>query len=932
MTFIKAFFRSTLPVVLGLAAAALHAQDLSVSKSHTGNFVRGQTGATYTITVTNALYFTSEGSVVVTETVPTGLIATSISGEGWQCSQPSGPCGRVDPVQGFQSYPPLTLTVNVATDAPSSVTNTVRICCDENSSNDTATDPTTILSNSPTITSLAASKVTSNVPNILAAITSASPIAAFKLYIGGTGFDPNQITTVSWTDTSTNTTTVIGGNSLVVTPTQIVATIPSPLFSTPVSSQVSAQIVVNQRFSADSTVASSNTGIVFINPPLATLGPNLPSGVVGTSYFQRYFTGGTAPYSVSLQSGSLPNGLGFLSDAVSISGTPTASGSFTFQPVTTDVWGNSIAPTDTIVITGGSAAPVITSVVPNSASAGISSVQITVNGSNFTASTFSPGSAVTWTAPNSSPVSLSTTFVSASQLTATIPGTLLQSPLTAIINVLQSSSSTSSTSSPVISNGVPFTVKPPSISALSPAGATVGAPAFTLTVTGADFVQNLSPAASTQISFGGTQLPTTFVNSGSLTAPVSTAMISTPGPVTVVAVNPGGSRSAAATFNVFGAPTLISLNPNSAIAGGPAFTLTVTGTNFTNGMTIKWNGSSLITACNGASSGATALTACATNQLITTVPVSLIASPGTASVSVVSADGVSTGSLPFTIFPGLVITTASLPPGNVGTPYSTTLTASGGTTPYLWAATGLPAGLLLNTGTGAITGIPTTAGSSTVSVTVTDSNGLTAAARFPLTITNKLVITTASLPGGTVGASYSATLTASGGVTPYVWSATGLPPGLLLNTATGAITGTPTAAGNFTASVTVNDNSEQSASAQFPLVIGGNLTITTASLPAGTVGTSYSVTLTATGGLTPYVWSSTTLPPGLFLNTATGAITGTPTTSGSFPVSVTVNDNGGQTASKSLVLAISPSRLVITTTSLPSGVVGVAYSAPVNAV
>jgi len=124
--------------------------------------------------------------------------------------------------------------------------------------------------------------------------------------------------------------------------------------------------------------------------------------------------------------------------------------------------------------------------------------------------------------------------------------------------------------------------------------------------------------------------------------------------------------------------------------------------------------------------------------------------------------------------------------------YSATLAAKGGTTPYTWSLTSgaLPAGLSLNASTGAITGTPTTAVTSTpLTFKVTDSGSPAGTQSVNLTLTISaptLAITTSSLPSGQVGTAYSATLVATGGTTPYTWSLTSgtLPAGLNLNAST----------------------------------------------------------------------------------------------------------------------------------------------------
>ncbi len=299
----------------------------------------------------------------------------------------------------------------------------------------------------------------------------------------------------------------------------------------------------------------------------------------------------------------------------------------------------------------------------------------------------------------------------------------------------------------------------------------------------------------------------------------------------------------------------------------------------------------------------------------------------------------------------LSVTTTSLAAGVVGTPYSQTLQATGGTTPYSWTITtgSLPAGLTLNAATGAITGTPTGPQVGTISftATVTDSENPAKTANANLSIAISappLSVTTSSLPGGTLGSAYSQTLAATGGITPYTWSVTTgtLPAGLTLNASTGVISGTPTGSLtgpiNFTVTVTDSESPVKTASANLSIAISAPpLSVTTTSLAAGVVGTSYSQTLQATGGITPYSWAITTgsLPAGLTLNTATGAITGKPTGpqvgTNSFTVTVTDSENPVKTANANLSIAISAPPLSVTTPSLPGGGVGIAYSQTLTA-
>jgi uncharacterized repeat protein (TIGR01451 family) len=120
--------------------------DMTVAKSHTGNFTQGQTGATYTITATNSGTLATSGTVTVVDTLPAGLTATAISGTGWICTLATLTCTRNNALAVGASYPVITVTVNVSASAPASVTNSVSVSGggQNNTTNDTATDPTTI--------------------------------------------------------------------------------------------------------------------------------------------------------------------------------------------------------------------------------------------------------------------------------------------------------------------------------------------------------------------------------------------------------------------------------------------------------------------------------------------------------------------------------------------------------------------------------------------------------------------------------------------------------------------------------------------------------------------------------------------------------------------------------------------------------------------
>ncbi len=125
---------------------------LSIAKSHTGNFTQGQTGAVYSVTVSNAAGAgPTAGTVTVTETVPAGLTLVSMAGTGWTCAAGANTCTRSDALNGGSGFPPIAVTVNVAANAAAQVTNQVSVA-GGGSATATASDPTSVNSNNCTAT------------------------------------------------------------------------------------------------------------------------------------------------------------------------------------------------------------------------------------------------------------------------------------------------------------------------------------------------------------------------------------------------------------------------------------------------------------------------------------------------------------------------------------------------------------------------------------------------------------------------------------------------------------------------------------------------------------------------------------------------------------------------------------------------------------
>ena len=319
-------------------------------------------------------------------------------------------------------------------------------------------------------------------------------------------------------------------------------------------------------------------------------------------------------------------------------------------------------------------APALGSLAPSSATAGGPAFTLTANGSNFVS-----GSAVQWNG-----AARTTTFVSATQLRATIAAADIAAPGTAQVSVLNPGGAASGalpftvTAAPppaapslgslapkqrdcrrgrlhphrqwqqfrfgvdralewrgphdnlcqrhsveshhsrgrhsrpgyrpglgvnpggAASGALPFTVTAappptaPALGSLTPSSATAGGPAFTLTANGSNFVSGAA------VQWNGAARTTTFVSGTQLSATIAAADIAAPGTAQVSVLNPGGAASGALPFTVTAAPpppapALGSLAPNSATAGGPAFTLTANGSNFVSGATVQWNGAARTT-------------------------------------------------------------------------------------------------------------------------------------------------------------------------------------------------------------------------------------------------------------------------------------------------------------------------------------------------
>ncbi len=275
----------------------------------------------------------------------------------------------------------------------------------------------------------------------------------------------------------------------------------------------------------------------------------------------------------------------------------------------------------------------------------------------------------------------------------------------------------------------------------------------------------------------------------------------------------------------------------------------------------------------------------------------------------------------------------------IGSAYSAALSASGGKAAFTYSITSgsLPQGLTLNTSTGTISGTPTSAGSYTVTFKVVDANGSSDTATCTIVVTGSAVnldCGTCGASKATVGVSYSATYSVSGGTGPYTYSkiSGSLPPGMSLGNSTGKITGTPTAAGTYSFTVKVVDSKGNSDTADCTIVVSAStldLQCGTCGNSSAATGTFYSAALAVSGGTGPFTFSAIgSLPPGVLLNASTGAISGTPTTAGKYTFTTKVVDSKGNsdTATCTITVANAAVNLECGTCGNSRATIGKSYS------
>jgi hypothetical protein len=292
-------------------------------------------------------------------------------------------------------------------------------------------------------------------------------------------------------------------------------------------------------------------------------------------------------------------------------------------------------------------------------------------------------------------------------------------------------------------------------------------------------------------------------------------------------------------------------------------------------------------------------------------------------VVVTDSRGVSaTGAIALSIVPQLVIEEFDGGPTEVGFGSYSQVWATGGTPtgPIHWTLTAgtLPPGLTLggaDTAMPTFDGIATTDGSWTFTLAVDNTGSVPHAERqVTITVAKALAPATCALPTAMVGIPYAAPVTFTGGVAPFTFLVTSGPAvGLGVDTA-GHVAGTATAAGSGTVNVQVTDGLGEITTSSCSLAVVPRLLVTTSAVAQPTVGKAYAAWISAVGGGTsPRTWTaiSGTLPTGVTLST-TGRLSGTPTRTGTYAVTVRVTTADGFAAAKKLTIIVA-TKLAITT-------------------
>lgn len=297
----------------------------------------------------------------------------------------------------------------------------------------------------------------------------------------------------------------------------------------------------------------------------------------------------------------------------------------------------------------------------------------------------------------------------------------------------------------------------------------------------------------------------------------------------------------------------------------------------------------------------------------------VVIADGTANFNITATDFYgTTANINYSIIttdPNIVISPSTLPNGVVGEIYSQTFTSvtagNSNTGPYTYSVTSgsLPANVTLSS-SGNLYGLPNTYGSSSFTITSTDAYSSQGSFSYANVVMEMPTIELfpSVLSTAIVDSPYTANIQALGGTSPYTFAVTDgtFPPGLNLSNS-GAITGTPTSVSTFNFTITAYDIYSSYGNQVYNLeVIPPPITVSPAIVPQGTVGVSYSQTFTASGGTSPYTFTSPQLPQGMSLNLTTGVMSGSPLVEGYEPFTIIATDDHGYTGEGTYNFVVAP--------------------------
>ncbi len=658
---------------------------------------------------------------------------------------------------------------------------------------------------------------------------------------------------------------------------------------------------------------------ITIAAPTISVSPSLLSaGTIGTAYSQAITaSGGTGSYTFTVTSGAPPAGL-TLSSGGTLSGMPTAGGTFNFTVTATDNSTGTGAPFSgsraySLVI----AAPTIAlapTTLPSAAIAAAYNQTITASGG-----TASYSYAIT---AGALPAGLMLSSAGVLDGTPTAGGTF-----NFTVTATDSSTGTG-----------PFT----------------GSRTYSLSVSAPTIVVNPSSLASGIAETAYNQTLSATGGAGSYTYTLSAGALP-PGLALSSTGQLSGIPTAAGTFNFTVAATDSSTG-TGPFTGSRAYTITIAAPTIAFTPTTLPAGSAgtaynqSFTASGGAGSYTYSLSAGALPPGMALSAGGVISGTpsiaGSFNFTIIATDAFGfTGSQAYTLAisaPTITISPATLPAGAAGTAYSQTITASGGTGSYTFslAAGSLPPGVALAS-SGSLSGTPTAGGTFNFTVMATDGLSFTGSRAYSVAIGAPTIsIAPTTLAAATVAAAYSQTITASGGIAPYTHTITAgtLPAGLTLSSG-GVLSGTPTASGTFNFTVTATDSSGGSGpftgsrayslavSVQSP--IAGNVTATVAANSSNNA-----ITLNLSGGTATSVAIATGAGHGTAIASGTSiAYTPAPGYSGSDSFTYTATNGSGTSAPGTVVITVSPPTLSFSPASgaLPAGVVGTSYNQIVTA-